>query len=301
MTNDDITEKRTDANVQLPALSPWQGHIEVITKVGVAILGVSYIIGLLILNMHIRKYGVNYLGFLQIEYVMVGILWAFLVGAMGCALLLFKYIGNEVYKKEWKSLSWLRRFAIGSGMILISLLGTCAIFYHVLNALSDSELSFTSSPFWLVLGVLFINAIMILLLSSRMGRVVKHFYSKESADKRDKAQMLMSLMDIVYHITILVGALSIYSNYAFPTLSPVFGGGKKQKAELVIKAEQKETISAIGLQVASNNRSVGPLEVIFEASDFFLLAPPQQFNNAKVKAIRLNKDLVDAALYISEK
>jgi hypothetical protein len=79
------------------------------------------------------------------------------------------------------------------------------------------------------------------------------------------------------------------------------GGGKKQKVEFVIKYDQMSAISAVGLQVAPESRKLGPLEVIFEASDFFLIAPPQDFNNKSVKAIRIRKDAIDAALYLSDK
>ena len=41
--------------------------------------------------------------------------------------------------------------------------------------------------------------------------------------------------------------------------------------------------------------------MVFEASDFFMIIPPAGFADDKVKAIRLNKDLIDAAFYLGSK
>jgi len=50
----------------------------------------------------------------------------------------------------------------------------------------------------------------------------------------------------------------------------------------------------------SDSPHFGPLEVVFETPDFFLIAPPPGFNNNKVKALRIRKDVIDAALYVDE-
>jgi hypothetical protein len=83
--------------------------------------------------------------------------------------------------------------------------------------------------------------------------------------------------------------------------SPTYGGGKPQKAEFLIKADQINTVKAIGFQPSGDTQKVGPLEVVFEASDFFLIIPPQGFSNEKVKAIRLNKHLIDATFYLGSR
>jgi len=66
----------------------------------------------------------------------------------------------------------------------------------------------------------------------------------------------------------------------------------------LIKKDRVDTVKAIGLQVSAEGSKVGPLDVVFEASDFFLIKAPEGFGNADVKGIRLNKDLIDAAFYI---
>jgi hypothetical protein len=95
--------------------------------------------------------------------------------------------------------------------------------------------------------------------------------------------------------------LSSYAATAFPRISPVFGGGKPQKAEFLIKTDRVDTVKAVGLQLLPDSRKIGPLDVVFEASDFFLIIPPQGFGNDNVKAIRLNKELIDAAFYLGSK
>jgi hypothetical protein len=61
-----------------------------------------------------------------------------------------------------------------------------------------------------------------------------------------------------------------------------------------------DTINLFGLPITPDSRTVGPVEVIFEASDYFLLIPPQEFmKEHKVKSIRIRKTMVDGAFYLS--
>jgi hypothetical protein len=87
----------------------------------------------------------------------------------------------------------------------------------------------------------------------------------------------------------------------FPNVSSVYGGGKIQTADFIVKADQLETVKVLGLNVNENGRMMGPLAVILESPDYFLIKPPEGYADKQVKAIRLKKDAVDAALYLDER
>src|ERR1044072_6874484 len=88
---------------QLLKVISWKDSIEIASKLILSIVGICYVAGLLILNIHLRKYGVFHLNFLQIQYVMVGALWIFLCGSMYC----FYYqviVTNKPNFREWTTL-----------------------------------------------------------------------------------------------------------------------------------------------------------------------------------------------------
>jgi hypothetical protein len=287
---------------KFPIVDSWRDTVEVASKVGVAAIAVAYIVGLLVLNFHIRKYGIYYLSFLQIEYVMAGILWAFLVGLIYCFSYLVLYrIKTSFNEERQKGIKRVWQIGWQVTKVLFALFALFSSLSFVLSILSDNELTMFKQSNWKVVGVLILNAAALSMVGTKMRDATKHFLSGQQTEEIDGAAKRASFFDVFYNVALFVSMLSFYSNSVFPHLSPVFGGGKKQKAEFIIKPEEVETINIIGIQMEPNSRHLGPLEVIFEASDFFSIAPPLGFNNNKVKALRIRKDMIDAAFYINEK
>lgn len=293
-------EKETEDIPEPLKVGSWLDTVEIASKVGIAAIAVAYIIGLLILNLHIRKYGVYYFSFLQIKYVTAGILWAFLVGLIYC----FFYLILSIFKSSYtvvkqKGIKLVLQVAWQS----INIFYIFALFFClslVLQILSNSQLDILKLTSWIVIGVLVFNVIALFIIGTKMRNAIRHLLFRQQTKEIDDVTRRAVFFDVFYNIIVFVSALSLYSNYVFPHISPVFGGGKKQKAEFIIKSEEVETIKVIGIPMKPASRNLGPLEVIFEASDFFLVAPPPGFNNNKVKALRIRKDMIDAAFYITE-
>lgn len=265
-----------------PNLSPLRDSIESATKAGVLVIGTAYIFGLLIINMHLRRYGINYLGFLQIEYVMSGLLWGFLVAFTYSLWAFLKFVirSRTKYVDRKKPIHSVG----GVLLVLVGVLGSYNLYAVTLNFLAEGQIGFGwRVPFWLMLNV------MILFVAIDRAKGFRKDFRAEKA------------FDLLYYVGSVVIALSMYTYGVFPKLSQAFGGGSPKAAIFIIKPDQTETISAIGIQSLLENRKVGPVEVIFEASDFFLVNPPRDFANSKVRAIRVNKDLIQATLYINDK
>ena len=282
-----------------PSLPPfkfatWGEVIDIFSKTILVLFGSAYIVGLLILNFHIRKYGLYYLGFLQIEYVMVGLLWGFLVGSIYLFVYYLRHQIKQAYRQDGSGR--LKIFARTIN-VLLTTVGGLAILYYILNVASESELDYRTRTPYTILLFLILNAAALFNISQEVRQVVRRFAVNDDKDAR--LYIRARYFFISYNLIILLVMLSAYTKYVFPALSPVFGGGKKQKAEFIIKADQVETVNLLGFQV--NNRSIGPLEVIFEGADFFAVAPPEGVAKNNVKAIRIRRDIVDAALYLSDK
>src|SRR5205807_7825054 len=103
------------------------------------------------------------------------------------------------------------------------------------------------------------------------------------------------------YVGLFLAVLSLYSAYVFPSFSPAFGGGKTKSAEFIVKSESISTFAGMGIPVDPDTRRSIAVQVVFEGSDFFLIAVPSGLRKAeRVKSIRLDKSLVEAVLYSSD-
>jgi hypothetical protein len=294
MAEDNKTENQDAGGKQYIDFSKWGGPIETASKVAVGMIALAYVVGLLILNQHVRKYGIYYLGFLQIEYVMVGMLWAFLVGLMCCLLIVIFDRARQIFEAR-KAANKHKAIVKAAGYFLMAcFIGYTALGFVLSVLTEDNPVRYTGH--WTIISALVFGALSIFNIRTKVSELGTHLLSEHA--QSNKNSKFYRIFDLFYFTVIFVSVLSIYANNAFPKISPTYGGGKPQQANFLIKNDQVETVKAMGLQLPQDNRTVGPLEVVFEASDFFLIIPPQGFTNAKIKAIRLNKDLIDAAFYL---
>lgn len=67
--------------VNIKNLRSFRDVVEISSKIIFTSIGLVYLFGFIILNNYLREYGVHYLNFLQIEYIMVGILFFILSGS----------------------------------------------------------------------------------------------------------------------------------------------------------------------------------------------------------------------------
>jgi hypothetical protein len=153
---------------------------------------------------------------------------------------------------------------------------------YITAIISDSHIELSKSNTWALLAALLANGVFPMYCIRIILRGIRRIVGD-----------IKGLMLVVF--------LSLYSHFVYPKLSPAFGGGKRQKLSLIAKADQIEILNSIGFQLAPDDRKIGPLELIFEASDYYVVAPPEGFTTEnKVKAIRIRKDTIDLALYFQE-
>jgi hypothetical protein len=79
-----------------------------VAQFGVFALGAVYAVGMLIVNFHLRQYEVVSLDLARPEYVMAGVLWAFLtlIGAGGVHWSVMNWRGRHQQPRGFGFLSW---------------------------------------------------------------------------------------------------------------------------------------------------------------------------------------------------
>jgi hypothetical protein len=278
----------------LMKLTSWKDTIEVTSKIGLTLVGICYVVGLLILNIHLRQYGVFQLNFLQVDYVMVGALWMFLCGSMYfCSFQLLEL--NKAVHKKWTTSKhrFLRVFYILGG-VLIALFASS----YVVTMVGNNTFNILSWRAYLIVGVVAFNVGALSKVAEETRLVTKEWLS-DSTDKNVKRARTYAIFS---ESVVFLIALSLYAVLAYPYLSPAYGGGLKQQAEFIIKKDQYESVKNLGISLEDENGRTSPLQIIYEAPDFFIISPPAGFDTrAKVQSIRIRKEAIYAAYYLSNK
>jgi hypothetical protein len=272
--------------------SRYRDLLEVASKVLIAISAISYITGFLILNMHLREYGVSQLSFAQSEYVIVGILWVFLTAYSFFVLDIFILPAYLAYKYNPKIIrdNFKIMKIIFIGMSPVCLLIIYLAYFLPLYPLSDGKIDLLSWKGIRIVINLMIGAASIQALMHSFGRI-----SKIIKLRLEFIPILESFIIII----VIIGILSGYSKLVYPIMSSVYGGGNHQSIMTVIKTEQVDMLNNVGFKVSSGDRKLGPLEVIYEASDYFIICVPESMKGLeRIKSIKLKKDMFDLVIYI---
>ena len=260
---------------------------EIGSKAGLAFIAACYVVGFLIVNLHLRKFGITYLGFLRTEYIIAGFVWAFLVALVySLVALLFYRLRDLIRHRKFSglasSLVWLILILFGLGFFPFS----------ALNVVTQRQTAIASSWGWRTIGILLLNAGVLFSISN-----IKSFVGSDQKGlpKLDVRTYRWYWAFVCFYFAVtLVGSISLYSNYVFPLISSTFAGGSTQNVIFVIKGDQLDSAKSAGLQLSEDRKTT--VEIIFEAPDFFLITPTIG-TGEKVKAIRIRKDLIDAILY----
>ena len=139
---------------------------ETLPKVALAVVGLAYVIGVVIRSVHVMAYGLFYLDFLKVEYVLTGILWVVLTGAT----YIYLYYLIRGIKNHWATskrsnpvrVLTYRVWTISSLMILGGLVVWCL-------PQQPNKLS----PLLIVVAILILTVATIYVLQSNLRRVIK--------------------------------------------------------------------------------------------------------------------------------
>jgi hypothetical protein len=268
--------------------------IEIITKVGALLFFGCYIAGLLILNLHLAQYGIFHLGFLQIDYVMSGALWLFLVGAAYSIIVHSKAMVSSAFY-DWRAKK--NRWWVALRIAL--LVFTTVIFGdYILKKVSVEKISYREASTWAIYGNLLSTALVLMWIRYDLRHSIRRFiFNKIDNEQQPVTGHVIGVFD---RTILILGLITTYALYTFPKLSPAFGGGKQQKAELIAKLDKLPILTNLGLPVQQEGQKLEPVEIIFEDADFFYVLPLQNTGDSpSPKALRIRKDMIDGAVYIS--
>jgi hypothetical protein len=275
-----------DEVVVRPAPPPFRENLELFSRGALAFVGSCYVIGLMIVNLHLRQYGVRYIGFLHLEYVMAGALYLFLVAFVVFFL---------DYAYHTLTSSWRVRGKVRRALAFILSIITLGLVVNGLASVGGSDLSITKAAFWIVFLVILANIACFELLRRQTVFAWRWIKSTGELNETERPFWFFLLLGLS------AGAIYMYALGVFPKYSWSIGGGKLQRVQLLPRTDKANNFQAVGLDIDPQTRRTKPFELIFETPDALVVIPPNdvasQSNNTK--AIRMRKDSIDMVFYLS--
>lgn len=289
----------------------YAAGIQLLGQVALGIIGTAYVVGLLVVNIRLARYGMYGAGLLKVEYILCGFLWLTL---LALAVASWNYFRDqldhllEAYGGCSKSM-YLMLLLVA----IASVIGTWLVILHLLTGKSEGELYANATITFVVMIITAAQIKAIVKYASevqtavRMRRLTEHrirprIKAAENAVRfgprvlddvddlsawtreRERRMSLygallrvqrrpfrVSVYAILSSALLCVLLLTVYALYVYPRIEKGLGGGRAERVVLVLKDSSSPVFN--NLQDIRTGRLVGPLELLSRDGDStFVLA-----------------------------
>lgn len=268
----------SDASKEKPtALGKFAASIEQIFKIATALVALTYVFGVVVLNIHLGRYGYHSLGLLQLDYVAAGFWSLAPITMAGLLVFIVFYVFAESYlfmeKDNSKHTDWSDKIK----NILVAL-----ILWGLIVFLIFWLLGVNLTWHWLVAGIIgfFVGA----------GLVFLPIMIAE--DTEEKHRILAGVM-LIWCIVVLPFYLIHFGRFVYQTIPDVWGGGRGTEVVLIAKDDgSRVLIESVGVQFVDARKSV-PVRLIWATEKEIVIVPAQQ----QLGGVKLDNSLVIAVVY----
>jgi hypothetical protein len=273
----------SDNNSKQPALAA----IGDAAKAAGLIVGVLYVIGLLVVNVDLARYGVVKVDLARPEYAMAGALWVVL---SACAL-------GALYlvRQAWRSFRS-EPSARSLGILAAEIAPIFGGLSYILWVLSNNRVSIYTARGRFVLGFLIAQSLLVSLAALSGRRFVGGLDAFAKLFSGGSAGLLFHL---IWDAVSIIAALGLYATQVFPEFPREFGGGQKPLVRLVLPNAAQVPWSAAGISLSANGKEVGPVRLLMETSDSVVVCRDEAHNSSgQASAVVVSRSLVSAILFV---
>jgi hypothetical protein len=270
-----------------------------------------YMVGLLVVNLDLARYGIWDVDLAKPQYVLVGVLWAVLNGLFIGWFIAALAVLEPLFKNMRAKLRpWYKAPLVILSVVLVAALYEAMVF----GAMIWLPLFFAlgaQSPSVLVIFQDFCVAIMAgfgaLFLFIGAGRRFRwpSFTSDRPVPQPsrydDTKSRNESLVFVPMGILFMLFAIGLYAASLYPVLSKTIGGGRPPSVSIVLDHPVR-AVWPRGVWVSPDGRRVGPVALLLESGSTLTVGPPDQpatwytSPGEPAPAIEINKSLIATVL-----
>jgi hypothetical protein len=247
-------------------------------KALILIAGSCYVIGLIVVNIHLSQYGFYSLSLLQLNYITAGI-WALLPILL--VVFIIVYIVDTFFT-EWEreqpsTLKW-KTVVVGIGIIFA---GTGV--FGLLSMLARA-LGLTFGWNWVLVSGAGAGAAFFLMITVFTIASPKSFSTVKATFNTLQIIFLTAVIFIAY--------VAYFARALYKELPGALGGGRPHLIRLVVEPEAKPFLENAGLQFPNEPNKTEPLELIVSTDKEYVL-----LSNPSKNAVSVPNGLVKAVIF----
>ncbi|MBI3694042.1 MAG: hypothetical protein HY238_04270 [Acidobacteria bacterium] len=233
-----------------------------------------YVIGLLVVNIHLRRFGYYSMSLFEVHYVVAGILSLVPVGLGWCGFALF---AEEIWEaaKGWKLVALL----IG---LLLGLMGSFVVL--VLQGAWIEGLPFGVRFVVLIIAGFFVTLYPAAAAQSATRLLASNVYRKEVTVS---GAVVIGLSALV----VVGGYLVNFSRSIYGEIPATLGGGQPRAVRLVVKNEVKASLAGLGVPFAADGRTSERVRLLLATEKEYVIL------TGKEGSVGIRGDAVDAIFY----
>jgi hypothetical protein len=236
--------------------------LEVSGKTLIGFVGLCYVLGILVVTVHLRRYGLNSLSFSQLHYVTAGA-WALVpialvsgvIAAVASIVKLSDYVSSTI--------GW----TLG---IVLSIAGYIASSFGVIGG----WVNWIFVPF---VGVLALSIVAWLAYKLAEGGA-----SKSEFPKIVGAVLLAVLLSLLY--------ISLFAQRTYENIPWTTGGGGASQVQMIIATDAKPYLESMGIKFSNQNQTESLKLLLNTDKDYVVI-------NANGKAVSIPFETVKSVLY----
>jgi hypothetical protein len=223
-----------------PKVQVAKDVFEIGGKIVIGLAGLCYVLGLVVVTIHLREYGLNSLSLSQLHYVTAGV-WAVLPILM--TLLLIAY---ALYAFSMERERIAEEKVVGRIIGIFSLMATSVVIFYWLIHLVGSRLGINFGwESWVLAPLLGTLAVVL------VACAVFVFTQRESYS--NIKSLLAPLGLLVVGIMLSVWYLAYFTSHTYKEIPWSTGGGRPSQVQLMIVSEAKPYAEGAGIKFAEQN------------------------------------------------
>lgn len=250
--------------------------LEIAGKIMIGFAGLSYVLGLFVVSIHLRRYNLNSLSLSQLHYVTAGV-WALVPIIISVLLVAFAFTGIVVDRKD-RAGKWSRLSGIFSGIFVAVIL-----FSFVAGRFSSYfgvKLSWVNWVFIPLLGIVALGFVGVAL-----------FAVSEAGRKRSFWTVVGAILTTVLAALLSLAYLVLFATHTYEDIPWSTGGGHSSQVQLVVTSEARQYLESAGIKfVDAQNRTESVQLLLGTEKEYVVIDPAGN-------AVGIPTDSVKAVLY----
>jgi hypothetical protein len=266
---------RTGETVTRNSQGPIKDTLELGAKLLFGLVGACYVLGLIVVTIHLRAYGLNSLSLSQLHYVTAGV-WVLL------PILVMIFLGiftKFMFDAQEKSVTKTR--GAKAREIVPALLGVIIVFM--------AAVEYLGKPFGIQLSLLSWGVIPVFGTLAFLMLALAVFMLMSNAADRPPVWVAAGIG--VVAVVLFMVYVVLFAGHTYREIPWGTGGARASQVELVVASDTKAYLESAGIKFSGGQNRTDSLQLILATEKEYVIV------NADGKAVSIPSDSVKTVLY----